>query len=208
MKLKLFTLALALSLTAFATALAQEPTKPQPEPQTPPTQTEPQTRPTQTEPQTQPQTPQRPDPQTAEVPTAATDTSARKNIAETAMTADNFKTLSKAIEAAGLADTLKSGNYTVFAPTDEAFAKLPAGALDALLADKAKLKKVLLYHVVEGNVSSSQVSTMTTAKSVQGATLKIKAKDGKVMVDKATVIQPDIAASNGTIHAIDTVLMP
>lgn len=138
----------------------------------------------------------------------APQTQSAKNIVETATAAGNFTTLLKAIEAAGLTDTLKSGSYTVFAPTDEAFAKLPAGTLDSLMKDTEKLKKVLLYHVVSGNVTSTEVAKMKSAKTAEGSTVKIKASDGKVWVDKATVTQPDIAASNGVIHVVDTVLMP
>jgi uncharacterized surface protein with fasciclin (FAS1) repeats len=133
---------------------------------------------------------------------------ARKNIVETATDTGNFTTFAKAVEAAGLTETLNSGDYTVFAPTDEAFAKLPAGTLDSLMADKEKLKKVLLNHVVSGKVMASDVGKMKSAKTAGGSAAEIKSADGKVMVGKATVVQTDIAASNGVIHAIDTVLMP
>jgi len=136
-----------------------------------------------------------------------------KDIVDTAIASGDFTTLVKAVQAAGLVDTLKGpGPFTVFAPTDEAFAKLPAGALDSLLADPAKLKKVLLYHVVAGKVMAADVKTMT-AKSAEGAPLNIsqhssQVNDGKVMVDKATVVKTDIVCSNGVIHVIDSVLMP
>lgn len=138
----------------------------------------------------------------------ATVQTGQSDIVETAKAAGNFTTLLKAIEAAGLTDTLKSGTYTVFAPTDEAFAKVPADQLNALISDPAKLKQVLLYHVVSGKVTADKVAGMKTAKTAEGAAIKIKADGGKVMVDKATVTKTDIAASNGVIHVIDTVLMP
>ena len=136
-------------------------------------------------------------------------TMAKADIIETAVAAGSFKTLAKAIEAADLTETLKGeGPFTVFAPTDEAFAKLPKGTLDALLKDKAKLAAILTYHVVPGNVMSEEVAGMSSAKTVNGQELSIKEKDGKVKVNKATVITTDIAASNGVIHVIDQVLMP
>lgn len=131
-----------------------------------------------------------------------------KDIVDTAIAAGNFTTLVKAVQAADLVDTLKGpGPFTVFAPTDEAFAKLPAGALDGLLADPAKLKKVLLYHVVAGKVMAADVKTMK-AKTAEGAPVNIMVHDGKVMVDKAMVVKTDIVCSNGVIHVIDAVLMP
>ncbi|MEO7137254.1 MAG: fasciclin domain-containing protein [Gemmatimonadales bacterium] len=134
---------------------------------------------------------------------------AQGDIIETAVAAGSFNTLAKAIEAAGLTETLKGeGPFTVFAPTDEAFARLPEGTVDALLKDKAKLTAILTYHVVSGKVSSTDVAGMSSAKTVNGQPISIKAKGGKVMIDKATVIQADIAASNGVIHVIDQVLMP
>jgi uncharacterized surface protein with fasciclin (FAS1) repeats len=136
---------------------------------------------------------------------------AEKDIVDTAVAAGNFKTLTAALKAAGLVDTLKGeGPFTVFAPTDEAFAKLPAGTVDTLLKpeNKAKLTSILTYHVVPGMVMAADVMKMKTAKTVQGESLKITAANGKVMVDKATVAKADIAASNGVIHVIDTVLMP
>jgi uncharacterized surface protein with fasciclin (FAS1) repeats len=134
---------------------------------------------------------------------------ANGDIIETAAAAGSFNTLAKAIEAAGLTETLKGdGPFTVFAPTDEAFARLPQGTVEALLKDKAKLTAILTYHVVPGNVSSTDVAGMSSAKTLNGQQLSIKAKGGKVMIDQATVIQADIEADNGVIHVIDRVLMP
>jgi uncharacterized surface protein with fasciclin (FAS1) repeats len=133
----------------------------------------------------------------------------KADIVETAVAAGSFNTLATALEAAGLVETLKGeGPFTVFAPTDEAFAKLPAGTLESLLADKEKLTQILTYHVVAGKVGSAEVAGMTSAKTVNGQELKIAAADGKVTVGKATVTQADVPASNGVIHVIDTVLLP
>ena len=133
----------------------------------------------------------------------------KKDIVDTAVAAGSFNTLVTAVQAAGLVETLKSaGPFTVFAPTDEAFAKVPKAKLDALLNDKEALKKVLLYHVVAGNVGSAQVVKLKSAKTVNGQEVKITVKGGKVMVDNATVVKTDIATSNGTIHVIDTVILP
>jgi uncharacterized surface protein with fasciclin (FAS1) repeats len=133
-----------------------------------------------------------------------------KDIVETAVAAGTFNTLATALTAAGLVETLKgAGPFTVLAPTDEAFAKIPAKDLEALLADKAALTKVLTYHVIAGNVPSSQVSTMTEAATVEGGKVSIKVVDGKVVINgNSTVTAADVAASNGVIHVIDTVLMP
>lgn len=132
-----------------------------------------------------------------------------KDIVDTAVAAGSFKTLVTAVTAAGLGDTLKgTGPFTVFAPTDEAFAKLPAGTLEALLKDKEQLKAVLLYHVAPGKVMAADVVKVDSVKTAGGATLPIKVVEGKVMVGDATVIKTDIAASNGVIHVIDTVLIP
>ena len=129
------------------------------------------------------------------------------DIVDTAVAAGNFKTLAAAVTAAGLIDTLKSaGPFTVFAPTDEAFAKVPKATLDALLADKAALTKVLTYHVVAGKVMAADVTT-GHVKSVQGSDLAMST-DGGVTVNGAKVVAADVAATNGVIHAIDTVLMP
>ena len=131
-----------------------------------------------------------------------------KDIVDTAVAAGNFKTLASALTAAGLVDTLKGkGPFTVFAPTDEAFAKIPKADLDALIADKAKLTKVLTYHVVAGKVMASDVVKLKDAKTVEGQMVKIDASNG-VMINKSKVIKADIQTSNGVIHAIDTVLMP
>ena len=139
---------------------------------------------------------------------SSTTASATADVVDTAIAAGSFKTLVAAIQAADLVDTLKgAGPFTVFAPTDEAFAKLPAGTVDALLADKAKLTAILTYHVVAGNVGSKDVVGMTSATTVNGGALMIDASSG-VKINDATVIQADIAASNGVIHVIDTVLLP
>lgn len=132
------------------------------------------------------------------------------DIVEVATTAGSFGTLLEAATAAGLVDTLKGeGPFTVFAPTDEAFAKLPEGTLESLLADPEALKAILLYHVVEGKVTSDQVVDLTEATSVEGSPIAIKVMDGKVMLnDSATVVTPDVEASNGVIHVIDTVILP
>lgn len=133
----------------------------------------------------------------------------KKDIVDTAVAAGNFKTLAKALDAAGLVDTLKGkGPFTVFAPTDEAFAKLPAGALDALLKDKKKLTAVLTYHVVAGKVKAADAAKLSSAKTVNGASLTIKPSGKTLKIDDATVTTADIEASNGVIHVIDTVLMP
>ena len=130
------------------------------------------------------------------------------DIVDTAVAAGDFKTLAKALQVAGLVDTLKGpGPFTVFAPTDAAFAKLPAGALDALLKDKAKLTKVLTDHVLPGKVTAADVVKLTSAKTVEGQSVAIDASNG-VKVGNATVVKADVMASNGVIHVIDTVLIP
>ena len=130
-----------------------------------------------------------------------------KDIVDTAIAAGSFKTLVTAVQAAGLVDTLKGpGPFTVFAPTDEAFAKIPKADLDALLADKAKLTAVLTYHVVPGKVMAADVKA-GKVKTVQGAELTVSTMGG-VKVDAANVVATDVAASNGVIHVIDTVVMP
>jgi uncharacterized surface protein with fasciclin (FAS1) repeats len=134
-----------------------------------------------------------------------------KDIVDTAVAAGSFKTLAAALQAAGLVETLKGkGPFTVFAPTDEAFAKLPAGTVENLLKpeNKEKLKAVLTYHVVAGKVTAAQVTKLKSAKTVQGGEAKISVNGGKVMVDNANVVKTDIMASNGVIHVIDTVIMP
>lgn len=133
---------------------------------------------------------------------------AEKNLVDTAQSAGQFSTLLKAVETAELGETLKSGGpFTLFAPTDEAFAKLPPAELDALLKDKAKLAEVLKFHLVSGTVNSTEVAKLSTAKTVEGQELAIDATKG-VKVGSATVTKTDITASNGVIHVIDTVLMP
>ena len=130
-----------------------------------------------------------------------------KDIVETAVAAGSFKTLVTAVQAAGLVDTLKGpGPFTVFAPTDEAFAKIPKATLDALLKDKAALTKVLTYHVVPGKVMAKDVKA-GKVKTVQGGEITISTTGG-VMVDNAKVVATDVEASNGVIHVIDTVIMP
>lgn len=129
-------------------------------------------------------------------------------IVDVAMAAGSFKTLLAAVEAAGLVETLQGpGPFTVFAPTDEAFAKIPKADLDALLADKAKLSAVLTYHVVPGKVMAKDVTGLSAAKTVNGQELKIDTTSG-VKIDNATVIKTDIEASNGVIHVIDAVMLP
>lgn len=131
------------------------------------------------------------------------------DIVDTAVSAGSFNTLVTAVKAAGLVDTLKSaGPFTVFAPTDEAFAKLPAGTLDSLLQNPEKLKQVLLYHVVAGKVMAADVVKLKEAKTVQGSSAKIKTQGGKVMVDNANVVKTDIMTDNGVIHVIDSVILP
>ena len=130
-----------------------------------------------------------------------------KDIVDTAVAAGSFKTLAAALTAAGLVDTLKGpGPFTVFAPTDEAFAKIPKADLDALLKDKAKLTSILTYHVVGGKVMAKDVKA-GKVKSVQGADITVSTAGG-VMVDSAKVLKTDIVADNGVIHVIDSVIMP
>ena len=132
------------------------------------------------------------------------------DIVDTAVAA-NFKTLVAAVKAAGLVETLKGdGPFTVFAPTDEAFAKLPAGTVENLLKpeNKDKLVAVLTYHVVPGKVTSKQVVKLNSAKTVQGGNVSISANGGTVMINNAKVIKADVPASNGVIHVIDTVILP
>jgi uncharacterized surface protein with fasciclin (FAS1) repeats len=141
---------------------------------------------------------------------ALTSAASAADIVDTAV-AGHFNTLVAAVKAAGLVDPLKGpGLFTVFAPTDEAFAKLPAGTLETLLKpeNKARLQSILTYHVVAGKVMSQDVVKLDSAKTVEGASLAIKTMDGGVMVNDARVIKADIQASNGVIHVIDTVLIP
>lgn len=131
-----------------------------------------------------------------------------KNIVETAVASDQFKTLVAAVKAAGLVDTLNGdGPFTVFAPTDDAFAKLPKGTVEGLLKDLPKLKSVLTYHVVAGKVMAKDVAGVKSAKTVQGDELRVDANHG-VKINNASVTKADIEASNGVIHVIDTVLIP
>jgi uncharacterized surface protein with fasciclin (FAS1) repeats len=143
--------------------------------------------------------------------TAAVTFAQEKDIVDTAVGAGSFNTLVAAVKAADLVDTLKGpGPFTVFAPTDEAFAKLPKGTLDDLLKpqNKAKLTAILTYHVVPGKVMAADVVKMKKAKTVEGSDIKIKVKADKVMVNKAKVVKTDVMASNGVIHVVDAVLMP
>lgn len=133
----------------------------------------------------------------------------KKDIVDTAVAAGDFNTLVTAVKAAGLVETLKGkGPFTVFAPTDAAFAKVPKDTLNALLADKAALTNVLTYHVVAGKVMAADAVKLTSAATVQGQSVSIALKDGKVYVDDAQVVATDIKASNGVIHVIDAVILP
>jgi transforming growth factor-beta-induced protein len=135
----------------------------------------------------------------------------KKDIVDTAVAAGSFTTLAAALQAADLVDTLKGkGPFTVFAPTDAAFAKLPVGTVEKLLKpeNKAKLQAILTYHVVPGSVSSSQVVKLKSAKTVNGQSVAIQAANGAVRIDDANVVKADIQTSNGVIHVIDTVIMP
>ena len=134
-----------------------------------------------------------------------------RDVVDTAVAAGSFKTLAKALDAAGLVTTLKgAGPFTVFAPTDEAFAKLPAGTLETLLKpeNREKLRRILTYHVVSGKVMASDAMKLQSAKAVSGDTITVKAENGVVHVDSATVTSADVTASNGVIHVIDSVILP
>jgi uncharacterized surface protein with fasciclin (FAS1) repeats len=125
------------------------------------------------------------------------------------VSAGSFNTLVTAVKAAGLVDTLKGpGPFTVFAPTDEAFAKLPAGTVESLLENPEKLKQILLYHVVAGKVMAADVVKIKEAKTVQGSSAKVKVSGSNVMIDNANVVKTDIETDNGVIHVIDTVILP
>jgi uncharacterized surface protein with fasciclin (FAS1) repeats len=142
---------------------------------------------------------------------AAAEEAAKKDIVDTAVAAGDFKTLAAALKAAGLVDTLKGeGPFTVFAPTDDAFAKLPAGTVESLLKpeNKEKLVAILTYHVVPAKAMAKDVAGMTSAKTVNGKKLKLKVDGDKVNVNEATVTKADIETSNGVIHVIDAVLLP
>ncbi|MCK6370166.1 MAG: fasciclin domain-containing protein [Gammaproteobacteria bacterium] len=142
---------------------------------------------------------------------AASHSGAAKDIVDTAVAAGSFKTLAAALTAADLVGALKgAGPFTVFAPTDEAFAKLPAGTLDDLLKpeNKEKLKGILLYHVVSGKIMAADIKGSAKPKTLQGATLDVVASGGGVTVNGARVVSADVAASNGVIHVIDAVVLP
>jgi uncharacterized surface protein with fasciclin (FAS1) repeats len=143
------------------------------------------------------------------VSAAASAQERQKDIVDVAVEAGSFKTLAKALQVAGLVETLKGkGPFTVFAPTDEAFAKLPPGTLEALLKDKEQLTAVLTYHVVAGSYPAEKVVKAKELKSVQGSPIKIEVCDEGVEVSGAKVIKTDIKASNGIIHVIDAVILP
>jgi uncharacterized surface protein with fasciclin (FAS1) repeats len=139
----------------------------------------------------------------------AVQASAKKDIVETATAAGKFKTLTSLLKQAGLAGTLQGkGSYTVFAPTDAAFAKVPKATLQALGQDKAKLRSVLLYHVAKGNLTAAKVVERSSVKTLNGQSLRIRVSGRKVTVGGARVTTPDVAASNGVIHVINKVLIP
>jgi uncharacterized surface protein with fasciclin (FAS1) repeats len=143
-------------------------------------------------------------PSETSAPTAAT-----RSVLATATAAGSFNTFVAAVKTAGLTETLEGkGPFTIFAPTDAAFAKLPKAQLDALLKDQAKLKAILTYHVLPGNFTSDQLVKLTSAKTLNGKTLKIVSKDGKLWVDNGQVTLTDMPATNGSVYAIDTVLLP
>ena len=145
----------------------------------------------------------------AAVPAAAAPAKPEKDVVDTAVAAGQFKTLVTAVKAADLVEALKGdGPFTVFAPTDEAFAKVPKDTLDGLLKDKKALTGVLTYHVVPGKVMAADVVKLTEAKTVQGQPIKITVVDGKVKVNDANVIKTDIECKNGVIHVVDGVILP
>ncbi|QEG37453.1 fasciclin domain-containing protein [Bythopirellula goksoeyrii] len=149
--------------------------------------------------------------QAGHVQTVAYTKEAKMDIVDTAVSAGSFTKLAAALQAAGLVETLKGeGPFTVFAPTDEAFSKLPAGTVESLLKpeSKEKLTGILTYHVVPGKVMAADVVKLQNAKTVQGSDVDIKVEDGKVMVDGANVVKTDIECSNGVIHVIDAVILP
>ena len=140
---------------------------------------------------------------------SAQDTAPTMNIVETAVNAGSFNTLVAAVKAAGLVETLSgTGPFTVFAPTDEAFAQIPEDQLNALLADKEALTAVLTYHVVAGKVMAADVVKLSTAETVNGQSVDIEVMDGKVMIDGAEVVSADIQTTNGVIHVINKVILP
>jgi transforming growth factor-beta-induced protein len=141
--------------------------------------------------------------------TTSVENAEKKDIVETAISAEKFNTLVAAIKAAGLVETLQGeGPFTVFAPTDEAFAKLPEGTVEALLNDKEKLTAILTYHVVPGTVLAEEVVKLDKAATVNGEEVSIKADGDGVMVDDARVVATDILCENGVIHVIDSVILP
>jgi len=145
----------------------------------------------------------------AQMDTKMVSNAVKNDLVQTAISAGNFTTLVTALTEAGLVDALEGkGPFTVFAPTDEAFKKLPEGALDNLLKDKDALKNVLLYHVVSGDITSKQITKLSDAKTLNGSDINIKIDDGKVMVNNSQVVGADVMASNGIIHVIDAVLLP
>ena len=147
----------------------------------------------------------------ATAPAAATtmEETMKENIVETAVAAGEFKTLTSLVEEAGLAETLSGqGPFTVFAPTDEAFAKVPQKTLDSLAADPEALKAVLLYHVVDGEARASDVAELSSAETLNGGSVALETTEGSVKVNGAKVVQADVTASNGVIHVIDEVLIP
>jgi uncharacterized surface protein with fasciclin (FAS1) repeats len=145
----------------------------------------------------------------AVAPAGAVSTAPPQNLVQTAVAAGQFDTLATLLTKAGLVHTLeRSGPYTVFAPTDAAFAKLPKSTVKALLANKAKLRAVLLYHVVPGKVTSAEVTKLSSAKTANGETVRIRVVGKRVFVNKARVTKTDVMASNGVIHVINRVLIP
>jgi uncharacterized surface protein with fasciclin (FAS1) repeats len=145
----------------------------------------------------------------AALPASAAPAATDKNIIETAAAAGQFKTLASLLEQAGLADTLAgNGAYTVFAPTDAAFAKLPKATLDQLAKDKTKLRSVLLYHVAKGKLTAAKVVKRRSIKTLNGERVRVRVSAGKVFVGGARVTAPDVRASNGVIHVINKVLIP
>ena len=143
------------------------------------------------------------------VPLASAQTTSKANIVQTAVAAGQFKTLVALVKEAGLAGTLQGkGPVTVFAPTDAAFAKVPKATLAALKHDRAKLRAVLLYHVLKGKVTAAKVVKLRSVKTLNGQSLKIRVSHGKVTIGGARIVKTDIAASNGVIHVIDRVLIP
>jgi uncharacterized surface protein with fasciclin (FAS1) repeats len=146
---------------------------------------------------------------TAAAPAGAEGTAQRKSIVQTAAASGQFDTLAMLLTKAGLVRTLeRKGPYTVFAPTDAAFAKVPKSTVNALLADKAKLRAVLLYHVVAGKVTSGQVAELDSAETASGKSVRIRVTGGSVFVNNAKVTKADVMASNGVIHVVNRVLIP